>query len=152
VYHSDECLEDEREKRGDILIFDHQQMIVVEVSVVHPSSPSNALASSRRPGLAAERRVQQKRGKYSSWVRETFGSNAKFLPVVLESYGATAATGVPDLIKILAEKAESTGRFAYKQFCSHASYVISTALHQGNAAVYNHGLLQLRSSTRLLVR
>ncbi len=76
---------------------------------------------------------------------QNFGTNAKFLPVVLESFGASAATGVQDLVNIIAEKAESSGRLSYKQFCLHAAYAISTALHQSNAAVYNHALHQLRS-------
>jgi hypothetical protein len=146
ISNNAEACEEEPRKRGDILLTDHQHTIVIDVSVVHPASSSNAEASIRRPGSAADKRAQAKRDKYSSWVRETFGSNAKFLPVVLESFGASAATGVQDLVKIIAEKAEASGRFPYKLFCSHAAYVISTALHQGNAAVYNHALLQLRSS------
>lgn len=57
----------------------------------------------------------------------------------------TQTRRMPDLVKIIAEKAESLGRLSYKQFCSHVAHVISTALHQGNVAVYNLALFQLRS-------
>ena len=137
--------EDEPRKRADILLTDHQHTIVIDVSIVHPASSSNAQASIHCPGFAADKRAQDKRDKYASWVRETFGTNAKFLPVVLESFGASAATGVQDLVNIIGEKAESSGRLSYKQCRLHAAYAISTALHQGNAAVYNHALHQLRS-------
>jgi len=128
---------DEPEKglRADLVLQDDKRTIVMDVSVVHPASKSEALTSSRIPGSAAKRRAQFKITKYGSWVRDEFGNDAGFLPVVFDSFGGCTANGVHQLAKLLAEKAARLGLYAYEEYRLYVIFVLSTALQTGNAIV-----------------
>ena len=72
------------------------------------------------------------------------------MPFVLESFGAFAAEGVQGCIKLLAEKTDANGYLSYNDFRSHAHFVLSTVLQQGNAtaskiALHRYHLINFRS-------
>jgi hypothetical protein len=134
----------ESQKRGDVLLIDDERTVVIDVSVTHPASRSHALASSRSGGSAANSIAQRKINKYDRWVRDTFGSDATFLPIVFESFGAYSSHGMNGFIDLLAGKAASLGYCSFREFHSHALFVFSTALQRGNALVSKLALRHLR--------
>jgi hypothetical protein len=139
----------EPRKRGDVLLIDDERTVVIDVSVGHPASRSHALAASRRGGSLANSIAQRKTNKYSRWVRDRFGENATFLPIVFDSFGAYSAHGMNTFVDILAEKAASLGFCSFREFRSHALFVFSTALQRGNAIVSKLALRHFRfHSTR----
>ena len=94
--------------------------------------------------MVANTRARQKIQKYGQWTRDAFGEDAIFWPIVFESFGAFSDEGVKSCIDLLAEKAASLGTCLFEQFRSHARFVMSTALQQGNAAVSTLALRHYR--------
>jgi len=63
-------------------------------------------------------------------VKHTFGEEAIFVPVVLESFGYCSDEGVKKFIELLAETAARLALCSFEEFRSHAFFMLSTFVYQ----------------------
>ena len=71
------------EERGDILAVMPSGLVVLDVSLTHPSADSYVQAAAARAGAAAAARDRYKRQKYAAM---TMHAATTFVPLTIESY------------------------------------------------------------------
>ena len=76
-------LDNRNQNRPDLHVILGHQTYLVDVSIVHPTAPSNVVQAAR-PLNTAKKREQAKIRQYSSMSRQ---QNAIFVPFVLETFG-----------------------------------------------------------------
>ena len=108
--------------------------LISDVTVIHPSSPSQCQRAARDPLSAARAGEALKRRKYAG--RAVNGYT--FTPFALESFGGVGS-GAVQVITALAIDADATGA-SIRAFKSWALCAVSVALQAGNGRVIGEGL------------
>jgi hypothetical protein len=120
------------DSKPDIRIIGISQTYFVDVSITNPTAPSYVDGAARTPLSAAHEREQKKRSTHSAFMAAR--RPARFVPFVLESYGAFGkACG--ELLQFLGRESETRGRCSAPVFIRRARARISAALQRGNAFV-----------------
>lgn len=138
-------------RRVDLQLFIENQTALVDVSLVHPTAPSNVrLASSRSdPSASLNRRAQSKIQHHASAARF---QHSKFIPFVVESFGGFHS----DCFRLLQLIRSSFANFSSSRSTAefHLEFLqsISVAIQRGNALALLKGcqLNSLHSSRSAL--
>ena len=121
-------------RRGDLLLLRDNSRLLIDVTVVRPTAPTqlqrlSAVAGAHmQPLVTADAAEQLKHRKYDS---ECAKHGWKLVPFVLETYGA-AGTAARQLLQRMAPHAID---HKPDEFIAHAARVLSVALQVGNAGV-----------------
>ena len=119
--------------RGDILFASLLDLVLGDVSVVHPAGATEIRVrkSDEVAGASAAGRDAAKRAKHAAGAAGGYS----FVPLTVESYGRM---GEParKFLSNLAEKASSVGRVDRGAFLANAERELSVALCRGNAIVF----------------
>ena len=99
------------QRRPDIVApdFSEGRELQLDFSATHPCLPTNLNLASRDPGVAAARREQEKRHRYSD-------SNGLFEPIVCEHHGCWGIAVIELLKKLARSAGESIPRVTHWQF------------------------------------
>ena len=122
-------------KRGDILVTTMEDMLNVDISVIHPAGQSIREQACKNGGAAAKYRERQKRRDH-----EKNGTPGyQFIPFSVESYGRLGEDA-DRLLKDMAERAASTGSCDRNGFLHWMRKEISLSLIRGNARIFSYYL------------
>ena len=121
--------------RGDVLVVLPEGLTVVDISVIHPASDSNATAAATNAGAAAEKRDKEKARTYRN--ADPMGYN--FIPLSTESFGRHGRPAMA-FLKKLADYAASSGTVDAADFITNSLRELSVGLCRGNAALYRRGM------------
>ena len=124
--------------RGDVLVVLPDGLRIVDVSIIHPASDSNATAAATTAGAAAEQRDREKIRKY----RNADPTGYNFVPLSTESFGRHGRPAMV-FLKKLADYAASMGSADAEHFVTNSLRELSIGLCRVNAVVYRGGLVAL---------
>jgi hypothetical protein len=129
------------DSRGDILLVTPNGLTVADVSVIHPTAPTN-VRGARVAGGAAAAREATKRARY-----ETADPNGyAFVPLVVETYGRMGKAAM-EMLNTLATAASSSGAVQKSSFVTNALRQLSVALCRGNGVMYRRSLAVLATAS-----
>jgi hypothetical protein len=118
-------------KRGDILISMLDDLLMVDISCVHPAGETMRGKASKQAGAAATARDKAKR-----WDHAKDGTPGyTFVPFSIETYGQLGVEA-DKLLKDLASEAASTGVWERDVFLHWIRKEISLSLIRGNAKIF----------------
>lgn len=130
---------EENGKRMDGLIHLPSGTYAFDVSVVHTSCPSYVRNRKSHSHLMDDRKLV----KNNSYFQRCRDNGVAFSPFVLTSYGVFSDDAI-NLLKKIAECAESNSVDSAKSFLSRAVDEILITLHKGNARISTAGLIASR--------
>jgi hypothetical protein len=118
-------------KRGDILLSTLDDLLNVDISIVHPASDTLRGKASKVMGAAAAARDEAKRNDHAKHGTKGYS----FVPFSVESYGCLGKEA-DQLLKDLADGAASTGVCERVAFLHWIRKEISLSLIRGNARIF----------------
>jgi hypothetical protein len=121
---------------------DGTRVVFVDVSVVHPASPSYLVSVGEEPRELCKQVGQREQSKCNTYIDPARSVGAKFVPFVLESHGGIG----PSAARLLRDfEVDAVGISARGgQFSAWAHARLSVALYVGNTIVSEKGLLRIR--------
>ena len=137
-------------KRPDIMLYGTTDTLLVDVSLMHPLSPSYVSTHPKndKDGTNHEQRIirdreARKRRKYAPLAAKH--DNGKVMPFVLDAYGAFGA-GADDLIRWLAMAAVSNGCVARDAEYREMAYAwLAIAVQRGNGQLVDRNVSFVRA-------
>ena len=140
IVHIEPRIYDSDRLRPDLDIMFPNRRILVDVTIVHPTSPSRTSRIELSAAAAAE---AQKTRQYSALARN---HGASLLALAMESYGAFGKEAT-ELMRILMTALDSNSSFNISQAvnCGYPVQAISVALQRGNCLVMSSGALDARA-------
>lgn len=122
-------------RRPDILIRLGAQSFMIDVTVRHPTAPSH-VAAAQTPLEVARRAEREKRALYDQLARD---NHCRFVPFVIESFGAFGAAAV-DFVKLIAGHAEEAGsQWSRHEVLFGVISAVQVAVQSGNAMTTTQG-------------
>jgi hypothetical protein len=119
------------DKRGDVLISMLDDLLMVDVSIVHPAGATARKKASEQPGAAAAERDKRKRKDHGADGTPGY----EFVPFSIESYGRLGLEA-DKLLKDIATEAASTGAWEMEVFLHWMRKEVSLSLIRGNARIF----------------
>lgn len=126
--------------RGDLLLTRHNNVILIDVTVVRPTSLTNLVHHSRgsidgphmHPLFAAH---DAEKHKHKTYDAECAKHGWKFVACAMESYGAKG----DEAVQLLEEMSAHCINRSPSDFLAHADRMLSVALQTGNARISAYG-------------
>jgi len=131
--------------RADLEIVGAFHTTMVDISVTHPCAATYVHQAAQRPLSAATRRERNKINRYMEAAR---ARGARFLPFVMESYGAFGKEA-DKFVRVLAAEAAMNHVMLESEFVDMARSQLAFALQRGNTLVELSGLRNARAGRRV---
>jgi hypothetical protein len=133
--------------RPDIMVYGPMETLLIDVSLLHPQSPSYVREhkddDARREQRIIQRREQQKRDKYRRLAK--LHDHGRVVPFVVDAYGAFGVEAI-DFVRTLATIAKGNGCFERGvDFCSMAIGRVAVAVQRGNSELITAAMTRIHT-------
>ena len=132
--------------RPDIVLYGREEVLLVDVSLMHPLTPSyvNKWRADNSDGeqRLIRAREQLKRTKYEKLAKKH--EDGRVVPFVIDALGAFG-TEAEALLQWLGDVAADNGVSKAAEFVRMAYAVVSCALQRGNYRLTESGLMRMRA-------
>ena len=118
-------------KRGDIICLLLDEILNVDLSMIHPAAQEYRAAAAKGPGEAAKIRDRQKRNDHAKEGNQGY----TFVPFSIETYGRLGKPA-EELLKSVADVAASTGAVDRNTFLQWSYKELSVRLVKANQLVF----------------
>ena len=137
-------------RRPDIIVHSATETVLVDVSLLHPLSPSyvatNHADDARREQRIIQQRELRKRNKYDGMAKQYDGG--RVAPFVVDAYGAFGQ-GAEEFVRWVAAAAVANGCVERDaDFRSLAFGRIAVAVQRGNVELLDSALVRVRQARR----
>ena len=135
-------------KRPDIIVYTARETLIIDVSLLHPLSPSY-VADWRADNVEAELRLiaqreRRKRSKYAKLSTEFHGGVVQ--PFVIDAYGAFGQCADELLAKLAHHATDGGTSGSAAAFVAAATARIAVAVQRGNARLVEAALARIRAA------